>query len=287
MECQRTGTWLDLGSVKTPTSLAYYVTVKEINESTISTASSTNQDDSRLAIDCKAAPGHYDELHGGLSSQVKPSNSNATESIADFARPAGVWSQFFNKLPDLRAANLNQRQASLDRQIRDNGVTYNVYSDENGPQRPWSLDLFPLIIDTESWQQIEAGILQRMKLLERVITDVYGPQELLKQGLLPPALVNGHPGYLRAMHGVKPVGGTHLHVAAFDLARGPDGHWWVVSQRCQAPSGLGYLLENRLAFPNLARSETGRNLPSPDGEPEEDEPGRGRFAHRPADPGAL
>ena len=224
--------------------------MKEINETTISTASDSSQEDSGLALDCKAAPGHFDELHGAPSVSGKENHQNATESIAAYATLAGVWGQFFKKLPDLRASNLNQRQASLDRQIRDNGVTYNVYSDENGPQRPWSLDLFPLLIDAESWQQIEVGILQRMQLLERVISDVYGPQELLKQGLLPPALVHGHPGYLRAMHGVKPVGGTHLHVAAFDLARGPDGHWWVVSQRCQAPSGLGYLLENRLAISN-------------------------------------
>ena len=86
-----------------------------------------------------------------------------------------------------------------------------------------------------------------MQLLEAVMADVYGPQQLLQRGLLPPALVHGHPGYLRPMAGVQPVGGVHLHVAAFDLARGPDGNWWVVSQRCQAPSGLGYLLENRLA----------------------------------------
>jgi uncharacterized circularly permuted ATP-grasp superfamily protein len=90
-----------------------------------------------------------------------------------------------------------------------------------------------------------------MRLLDRLMADVYGPQHLLAQGLLPPALVQGHPGYLRAMHGVQPVGGTHLHVAAFDLARGPDGNWWVVSQRTQAPSGLGYLLENRLAVSRL------------------------------------
>jgi len=80
---------------------------------------------------------------------------------------------------------------------------------------------------------------------------VYGPQVLLSRGLLPPALVQGHPGYLRPMHGVQPVGDTHLHIAAFDLARGPDGNWWVVSQRTQAPSGLGYLLENRLAVSRL------------------------------------
>ncbi len=87
-----------------------------------------------------------------------------------------------------------------------------------------------------------------MRVLDRVMADVYGPQQLLAEGLLPPALVRGHPGYLRALHGVKPPGDTWLHIAAFDLARGPDGNWWVVSQRTQAPSGLGYLLENRLAI---------------------------------------
>jgi len=75
------------------------------------------------------------------------------------------------------------------------------------------------------------------------MADTYGPQALLKDGFLPSALVHGHTGYLRAMHGVTPVGGRYLHIAAFDLARGPDGNWWVVGQRTQAPSGLGYLLE--------------------------------------------
>ena len=143
------------------------------------------------------------------------------------------------------------RSDNLARQIRDNGVTYNVYADAEGPQRPWSVGLFPLIISAPQWDHLCAGIAQRMRLLDRVMADVYGPQDLLAKGLIPPALVHGHPGYLRAMHGVRPVGGSHLHIAAFDLARGPDGNWWVVSQRTQAPSGLGYLLENRLAVSRL------------------------------------
>ncbi len=164
---------------------------------------------------------------------------------------ARAWRQFFEECETDGLGDMNQRAANLERQIRDNGVTYNVYADEGGPQRPWSLGLFPLIVSAQSWQQIEAGVTQRARLLNQVMADVYGPQELLAQGLLPPALVQGHPGYLRSMHGVQPVGGTHLHIAAFDLARGPDGNWWVVSQRTQAPSGLGYLLENRLAVSRL------------------------------------
>ena len=196
-----------------------------------------------------AAAGHFDELRGGRAAPLFPDGE--TLSSANRNRMAVPWARFFDNLGSEGLGDLNHRTASLQRQIRDNGVTYNVYADAGGPQRPWSLDLFPLIVTPENWQQIEAGVLQRVTLLEQVMADVYGAQQLLARGLLPPALVHGHPGYLRSMHGAEPVGGTHLHIAAFDLARGPDGNWWVVSQRTQAPSGLGYLLENRLAVSRL------------------------------------
>jgi uncharacterized circularly permuted ATP-grasp superfamily protein/uncharacterized alpha-E superfamily protein len=187
-----------------------------------------------------AASGHYDELRGTSDQADGPDSTAAPAGIS------GVWDQFFTSLGVDGFADLNQRAAQVQRQIRDNGVTYNVYADADGPQRPWSLDLFPLIVTPDSWQQIEVGVLQRMRLLNHVMADVYGPQNLLKQGFLPSALVHGHSGYLRAMHNCPPVGGNHLQIAAFDLARGPDGNWAVVTQRTQAPSGLGYLLENRL-----------------------------------------
>jgi uncharacterized circularly permuted ATP-grasp superfamily protein/uncharacterized alpha-E superfamily protein len=204
-------------------------------------------DELASALAPPAAAGHFDELRG----QVAGHAPDATKKIASSAALAPAWRDFFEYLGHEGFNDLNRRTANLGRQVRDNGVTYNVYADANGPQRPWSLDLFPLIISPESWQQIAAGVQQRVRLLDRVMADVYGPQLLLAQGLLPPALVQGHPGYLRAMHGVGPAGGTHLHIAAFDLARGPDGNWWVVSQRTQAPSGLGYLLENRLIISRL------------------------------------
>ena len=181
--------------------------------------------------------GHFDEMHGVCM-----------PALAGPAPLAPEWAQFFNHLGTEGFSDLNRRTAAMQRQIRDNGVTYNVYADSTHPQRPWSLDLFPLIISPQSWKQIEAGVQQRVRVLEHVMADVYGPQQLLAQGLLPPALVHGHPGYLRAMHGAMPMGNTHLHISAFDLARGPDGLWWVVAQSTQAPSGLGYLLENRLSI---------------------------------------
>ena len=194
-----------------------------------------------LRAHAQAAPkGHWDELRNRLS------------AAAHEGHPPGLlWSDFIERLGPEGLTGLNQRMANLRRQVHDNGITYNVYAQTDQPQRPWALDLFPLMIGAQAWQQIEQGVRQRMALLEHIMQDAYGPQSLVARGLLPAALVQGHPGYLHPMHGVAPVGGRYLSLAAFDLARGPDGLWWLLSQRTQAPSGLGYLLENRLIVSRL------------------------------------
>ncbi len=218
------------------------------------------------ALAPQAAAGHFDELRGRVSRgpepvqplpaaprgiRVAPPDAGPSRPAAAEATLADHWTRFFDFLGVDGFHDLNHRTANLQRQIRDNGVTYNVYADVNGPQRPWSLDLFPMMVSAGDWARIETGIQQRARLLDRVMADIYGPQQLLQQGLLPSALVHGHPGYLRPMHGVRPAGGTHLHIAAFDIAHGPDGRWAIVSQRTQAPSGLGYLLENRITISRL------------------------------------
>ena len=216
-------------------------------------------DEQASALAPAAAAGHFDELRG-LQSPVQTQAQSQSQSQSQSqgklqGSTPGVlspaWTTFFNFLGADGFQDLNHRTANLHRQIKGNGITYNVYADADGPQRPWSLDLFPLIISPEDWAGIDAGIQQRTRLLNHIMADVYGPQNLLRQGLLPAALVQGHPGYLRAMQGMQPAGGMFLHIAAFDMARGPDGKWWVVSQRTQAPSGLGYLLENRLSISML------------------------------------
>jgi uncharacterized circularly permuted ATP-grasp superfamily protein/uncharacterized alpha-E superfamily protein len=197
----------------------------------------------------RAAPpkfGHFDELR------------ESSRGGADSLRPA--WRAFFEQLGTEALPDLDRRRAAVERQIRDDGITYNVYSDAGAdePARPWPLDLLPFIIAAADWARIERGVTQRAALLSRVLGDVYGAQTLLAEGLLPPALVYGHPGYLRPLAGVTPAGGTFLHVVAFDLARAADGQWWVVSQRTQAPSGLGYALQNRMIisrqFPEAFRA---------------------------------
>jgi uncharacterized circularly permuted ATP-grasp superfamily protein/uncharacterized alpha-E superfamily protein len=131
------------------------------------------------------------------------------------------------------------------RLIVENGVTYNVYADPQGADRPWTLDPVPLLLLAEEWRVIEAGLSQRARLLDALLADIYGPQRLLSEGLVPPELVFGHPNYLWPCHGIAPRGGNWLHVYAADLARAPDGRWWLLADRTQAPSGAGYALENR------------------------------------------
>ncbi|MBK8665825.1 MAG: circularly permuted type 2 ATP-grasp protein [Burkholderiales bacterium] len=187
---------------------------------------------------------HFDELSGRAG---QSDERIITRPLSDGAALTPAWRSFFAHLGEAGWHDLERRATALQRHLRDNGVTYNIYADEARLQRPWPLDLFPLLVSAADWALIEAGVLQRARLLEAAMRDLYGERRLLKDGLIPAALVQGHPDYLRAMHGVPAVGGQHLHILAFDLARDAGGSWWVVSQRTQAPSGLGYLLENRLA----------------------------------------
>jgi len=167
------------------------------------------------------------------------------------------WRRLFEQLQRSSPAQLDQRQALLTRQIQENGVTYNVYADPKGADRPWELDLLPHLIPADEWQKVSAGIAQRARLLNAVLADIYGPQKLISEGLLPAELVYGHNNFLWPCQGIRPPENTFLHMYAVDLARTPDGRWWVTADRSQAPSGAGYALENRMivsrAFPDLYR----------------------------------
>ena len=132
------------------------------------------------------------------------------------------------------------------RLVRENGITFNVYGDPQGRERLWPLDPIPLVIDDLEWASIEKAIAQRATLLNALLADLYGPKKLITGRQLPPALLYANPHFLRPCSGIQPPGGVHLHSYAADLARSPDGQWWVLADRTQAPSGMGYALENRL-----------------------------------------
>jgi uncharacterized circularly permuted ATP-grasp superfamily protein/uncharacterized alpha-E superfamily protein len=192
-----------------------------------------------------------------LLSSYRVAERRFDELFAGPGSPRPHWRRLLEELGGFSAEGIRERQLNAERQIKESGITYNVYADPQGIGRPWDLDVLPLMIAPEEWRVIEAGISQRAELFNRILADVYGEQSLLRQGLVPASLIFNQTGFLRPAHGIKPPGGMHLHVYAADLARSEDGSWWVMADRTQAPSGAGYALENRLivsrTFPSLYR----------------------------------
>ena len=175
----------------------------------------------------------------------QPNPSYYDEMMAADGTMRPHWRSLMEPLEQMGLAGFARRWQEGRRVIHENGTTYNVYSDPQNASRPWPLDPLPLVLDSAEWSNIAAAIAQRAKLLNAILADLYGPQKLLRDGL-PPELVFPNPAFLRPCCQVPVPGDVHLHVYAADLARSPDGRWWVIADRTQAPSGAGYALENRL-----------------------------------------
>ena len=170
--------------------------------------------------------------------------------------PRPVWTRFFDAFANLTPAEIERRFGAADRHLREAGVTYRAPGESS--DRLWPLSHLPLLIGEADWQQLSAGISQRAQLLELVLRDLYGEGRLVADGAIPAAAIAGSAEYLRPVCGIKPPGGRYLSLYAADVGRGPDGRWWVLSDRTQAASGAGYALENRLvlsrAFASLYKS---------------------------------
>lgn len=166
-----------------------------------------------------------------------------------------VWQRLLSTLGRLDETDLANRFARADRYLRDAGVFYRVYGGKDSSERSWPLSHIPVLIDEHEWATVSQGLIQRAELLEKVVADIYGENRLVREGLLPPALVASNPDFLRPLVGVKPADGHFLQFISFEIGRGPDGNWWVLSDRTEAPSGAGFALENRVAttraFSNL------------------------------------
>ncbi|MBV8565435.1 MAG: circularly permuted type 2 ATP-grasp protein [Methylobacteriaceae bacterium] len=180
--------------------------------------------------DYRALPGIYDELVDA-EGRLRPR-----------------WAPFITALAGLGPTEIARRFAGADRHLRDSGVFYRVYGDPAESERAWPLSHIPLMLDAEEWRELKDGLVQRATLLEAILADAYGPGRFASQGILPASVIAGSPEFLRPLIGVTPPGGAHLRLYAADLGRGPDGSWWILNDRTQAPSGAGYALENRIAL---------------------------------------
>lgn len=171
----------------------------------------------------------------------------ADEMVGNNGAVRPVWQKFLAALSELPAKELAERFARADRYLRDAGVFYRAYGGKRTGTREWPISHIPVLIDEREWQALSAGLVQRANVLEAIVADIYGDNRLVAEGCLPPALIAANPEFQRPLVGLKPAGGHYLHFCAFEIGRGPDGNWWVLADRTQAPSGAGFALENRVA----------------------------------------
>lgn len=159
-----------------------------------------------------------------------------------------LWRTLIETLQGLSPEELARARTRADQYLRDSGVFYRMYGSGQSVERPWPLSPLPVLIHQSDWDQLSAALIQRADLLEALMADLYGANTLIRDGHLPPHLLASNPEWLRPMVGVAPQSGHYLHIVAFEIGRGPDGRWWVLADRTQAPSGAGYALENRVAI---------------------------------------
>ena len=202
---------------------------------------------------------------------ARPTTSTADTPLAGYAVPAGCvdemigpdgrvrehWARLAQSLEELGPVELARREREASRLLEEDGVTYHAYGSAlRGAQR-WGLDPVPVLLSSQEWADIEAGVIERAELLNLVLDDLYGARDLIDRGVLPPEAVFGHAGFLRPCDRIRLPGSQQLFSYGVDLVRGADGGWQVLSDRTQTPSGFGYALENRTVmsrvFPSLYR----------------------------------
>jgi uncharacterized circularly permuted ATP-grasp superfamily protein/uncharacterized alpha-E superfamily protein len=155
------------------------------------------------------------------------------------------WAQFLSLLGPDPYATLKASTESCNRSVLEQNVSMNVYAGARSEPKPWPIDVVPQLVSADDWAVLSDGLRQRARLFNTLLADLYGPQKFLRNGILPARLAMANPQFLRPCSGLGTQPGVFLHHYAVDIARSPDGRWWVLQDRMDAPSGLGYSLQNR------------------------------------------
>ncbi len=181
------------------------------------------------------------------SGQYKPVPGHWDEAIVADGGVRAHWQPLFTD--QLSSPQVAQDRHDLCRRLlKEYGVTYNAPGGNESEPRPWQLDSWPLLISADEWNSLSWGVAQRAQLLNLILADIYGPRRLLASGDLPPEVVLANPAFLRAATHVVPPQNNYLTLYAVDVARSPNGRWWVVGDRTDTPVGMGYALENRIVL---------------------------------------
>jgi uncharacterized circularly permuted ATP-grasp superfamily protein/uncharacterized alpha-E superfamily protein len=171
---------------------------------------------------------------------------------AGSVRPA--WQELAECVGERGRGGLDQLRAIVRSSVDNDGITY-IQVDRHGDAvtngdgtaepGPWHLDALPLLLSSADWDTLESGLVQRSRLLDAVLTDLYGPRRAVTSGVLPPQLLFAHPGYVRAARGIDVPGRHQLFLHGCDISRAADGSFRVNADWAQAPSGAGYALADR------------------------------------------
>ena len=182
------------------------------------------------------------------------------EMLAAANRSRTFAKTIVQQLRNMDEDELSLRQAAADLAIQEMGITFTVYNDEDGAMidRSWPFDIIPRIIPKSEWDSIEAGLIQRVKALNLFINDLYNDQEIIKDGVFPAEVLKDSKNFRPQCVGVKPPNGIWAHICGSDLVRDSDGTMYVLEDNLRVPSGVSYMLENRLitkrVFPELFES---------------------------------
>ena len=191
----------------------------------------------------------------GLLGHYRPLPGVRDDLVDEHGMLREQWAHVGPVLDELGHPELLRRHGEAARLLADDGVSYRVGSGTPGaPGVAWRLDPVPVLVGSAEWAEVERALVQRAELLDLVLTDLYGPRELLRRRLVPPEMVLGHPGFLREADGIRVPGGHQLVTCAVDLARDGAGQRWVLADRTQTPAGAGYALENRMVVSRVLPS---------------------------------
>ncbi len=170
------------------------------------------------------------------------------EFFDDQGRPRPEAERVIGLLDALGVKEFRNRQKLADATFMRSGITFSVYSDDRGSERIFPFDLVPRLIPPAEWVRVREGLEQRIRALNLFLADVYGDQRILAEGVVPKALALGAKGYVEEVRGIRPPSGVHVHIAGIDLIRGSDGRFLVLEDNVRTPSGVSYVLENRMVM---------------------------------------
>ncbi|MEZ0608973.1 circularly permuted type 2 ATP-grasp protein [Fibrella sp. WM1] len=152
---------------------------------------------------------------------------------------------FRQRVEQLRRTEMISRQQAAERTLMSMGITFNVYSEGEGTERIMPIDIIPRIIESAEWDQMEQGLIQRIKALNLFIHDLYNEQRILNDGVVPRELIESSKCFLEPCLGLRPPKDIWCHITGTDLIRGDDGEFMVLEDNLRCPSGVSYMLENR------------------------------------------